>query len=132
MAYNYHIMTYTPLETGDGTALSVRMKTHLCHAQEDPTEECAESPNKPPTDGGAFRRHRDQRTGGYNCLLKKQYMLMKRAIMLGWALSVFALMLVSCASSPEATTTTTRQTTGTTPVHPPPSAGPGPDTGRGY
>ena len=36
---------------------------------------------------------------------------MKRAIMLGWALSVFALMLVSCASSPEATTTTTRQTT---------------------
>jgi len=35
--------------------------------------------------------------------------------MLGWALSVFALMLVSCASSPEATTTTTRQTTGTTP-----------------
>jgi len=39
---------------------------------------------------------------------------MKRAIMLGWALSVFALMLVSCASSPEATTTTTRQTTTTT------------------
>jgi hypothetical protein len=34
--------------------------------------------------------------------------------MLGWALSVFALMLVSCASSPEATTTTTRQTTTTT------------------
>jgi hypothetical protein len=33
--------------------------------------------------------------------------------MLGWALSVFALMLVSCASSPEATTTTTRQTTTT-------------------
>jgi sugar lactone lactonase YvrE len=27
MAYDYHIMTYTPLETGDGTALSVRMKT---------------------------------------------------------------------------------------------------------
>ena len=42
--------------------------------------------------------------------------------MLGWAPSVFALMLVSCASSPEATTTTTRQTTGTTPVHPPPMA----------
>jgi len=48
---------------------------------------------------------------------------MKRAIMLGWALSVFALMLVSCASSPEATTTTTRQTTGTTttPAHTLPS-----------
>jgi hypothetical protein len=61
MAYNYHIMTYTPLEREDGTALSVRVKTHLCHAQEDPTEECAESLNKPPTDGGAFRRHRDQR-----------------------------------------------------------------------
>jgi uncharacterized protein YcfL len=48
---------------------------------------------------------------------------MKRAIMLGWALSVFALMLVSCASSPEATTTTTRQTTvttaGQTPTHAP-------------
>jgi hypothetical protein len=27
MAYNYHIMAYTPLETGDGTALSVRAKT---------------------------------------------------------------------------------------------------------
>ena len=39
---------------------------------------------------------------------------MKRAIILGSALSVFVLMLVSCASSPEATTTTTRQTTGTT------------------
>jgi hypothetical protein len=36
--------------------------------------------------------------------------------MLGWALSVFALMLVSCASEPSATTTTTRQTTGTTPT----------------
>ena len=46
--------------------------------------------------------------------------------MLGWALSVFALMLVSCASSPEATTTTTRQTTVTTPggVHPPGGARP--------
>ncbi len=44
--------------------------------------------------------------------------------MLGWALSVFALMLVSCASSPEATTTTTRQTTttaATTPAHALPS-----------
>ena len=39
--------------------------------------------------------------------------------MLGWALSVFALMLVSCASSPEATTTTIAQTTGTTPTHAP-------------
>src|SRR5215471_7654093 len=36
-----------------------------------------------------------------------------------------------CAS-PEATTTTMRQTTGTTPVHPPPSAGPGPAIARGY
>jgi len=45
-------MTYTPLETGDGTALSVRVKTQLGHAQEDLTEECPESPNKPPTDGG--------------------------------------------------------------------------------
>jgi hypothetical protein len=48
---------------------------------------------------------------------------MKRAIILGSALSVFVLMLVSCASSPEATTTTTRQTTVTapvqTPTHPP-------------
>ena len=50
---------------------------------------------------------------------------MKRAIILGSALSVLGLMLVSCASSPEATTTTTRQTTamalggGNTPAHPP-------------
>jgi len=36
---------------------------------------------------------------------------MKRAIILGSALSASVLMLVSCASSPEATTTTTRQTT---------------------
>jgi len=34
--------------------------------------------------------------------------------MLGWALSVFALMLVSCSSEPSATSTTTRQTTTTT------------------
>src|SRR4029077_13977148 len=27
MAYDYHIMTYTPLESEDGTELSVRMKT---------------------------------------------------------------------------------------------------------
>jgi hypothetical protein len=39
---------------------------------------------------------------------------MKRAIILGSALSVFVLMLVSCASSPEATTTTAHQTTVTT------------------
>jgi hypothetical protein len=57
--------------------------------------------------------------------VKKQYILMKRAIILGSVLSVFVLMLVSCASSPEATTTTTRQTTGTsqttgiTPTHAP-------------
>jgi hypothetical protein len=46
---------------------------------------------------------------------------MKKAILLGSALSVLALMLVSCASEPEATTTTTRQTTVTTPVQPPTS-----------
>ena len=52
---------------------------------------------------------------------------MKRAIILGLAVSVFVLMLVSCASEPSATSTTTRQTTGSTPeligvstpVHPP-------------
>ena len=43
---------------------------------------------------------------------------MKRAIVLGLAVSVFGLMLVSCASSPEATTTMTAQTTGTTPHAP--------------
>jgi hypothetical protein len=54
---------------------------------------------------------------------------MKRAIILGSALSVFVLMLVSCASSPEATTTTTRQTTamalggGNTPAHAPGGVG---------
>jgi hypothetical protein len=46
---------------------------------------------------------------------------MKRAIILGSALSVVTLMLASCASEPEATTTTTRQTTVTTPVAPPAS-----------
>ena len=57
---------------------------------------------------------------------------MKRAIILGLAVSVFVLMLVSCASEPSATSNTTRQTavttadnTGSTPVHPPPSAGGG-------
>jgi len=44
---------------------------------------------------------------------------MKRAIMLGLAVSVFVLMLVSCASDPSAPSTTTRQTTGSTPVHAP-------------
>jgi hypothetical protein len=46
---------------------------------------------------------------------------MKRAIILGSVLSVAALMLVSCASEPEATTTTTRQTTVTTAPPPPTS-----------
>jgi hypothetical protein len=78
MAYDYHIMTYTPLEREHGTELSVEETIHV----------------------------------------------MKRAIILGSALSVFVLMLVSCASSPEATTTTTRQTTAdvaasTTPTHAP-------------
>jgi hypothetical protein len=60
---------------------------------------------------------------------------MKRAIILGLAVSVFVLMLVSCASEPSATSTTTRQTTGSTletagstPVHPPPGPPPGYDT----
>jgi len=55
---------------------------------------------------------------------------MKRAIILGLAVSVFVLMLVSCASEPLATSTTTRQTTGstpettsTTPVHAPGGVG---------
>jgi hypothetical protein len=39
---------------------------------------------------------------------------MKRAIILGLAVSVFVLMLVSCAGEPSATSTTTRQTTGST------------------
>ena len=46
---------------------------------------------------------------------------MKKAIILGSVQSIIALMLVSCASEPEATTTTTRQTTVTTPVAPPTS-----------
>ena len=55
---------------------------------------------------------------------------MKRAITLGLAVSVFVLMLVSCASEPSATIATTRQTTGSTPettgsthVHPPGGVG---------
>jgi len=44
-----------------------------------------------------------------------------KKVIFGSVLSVIALMLVSCASEPEATTTTTRQTTVTTPVAPPPS-----------
>src|SRR5436190_9742313 len=39
---------------------------------------------------------------------------MKKAIILGSALSVLGLMLVSCSSEPETTSTTTRQTTVTT------------------
>src|SRR5437588_11434732 len=39
---------------------------------------------------------------------------MKKAIILGSAFSVLALMLVSCSSEPETTSTTTRQTTVTT------------------
>ena len=42
-------------------------------------------------------------------------MFMKRAIILGSALSVLGMMLISCASEPSATSTTTRQTTGSTP-----------------
>jgi hypothetical protein len=53
--------------------------------------------------------------------LEETIHVMKRAIILGSALSVVALMLVSCASEPSATTTTTRQTTVTTPVQPPTS-----------
>jgi hypothetical protein len=36
---------------------------------------------------------------------------MKKAIILGSAMSVIGLMLISCSSTPETTTTTTRQTT---------------------
>ncbi|PYJ19514.1 MAG: hypothetical protein DME71_10745 [Verrucomicrobia bacterium] len=46
---------------------------------------------------------------------------MKRAIILGSALSVLGLMLVSCSSQPETSTTTTRQTTVTTEAPLPPS-----------
>ena len=44
---------------------------------------------------------------------------MKKGMILSAALSVVALMLVSCAGEPEATTTTTRQTTVTTAAPPP-------------
>jgi len=47
---------------------------------------------------------------------------MKKGMILSAALSVVALMLVSCAGEPEATTTTTRQTTVTT-AAPPPTTG---------
>jgi hypothetical protein len=59
---------------------------------------------------------------------------MKRAIILGSALSVLALVLVSCSSEPSATTTTTRQTTATNSGVPPPKSNPvGNDTGHpGY
>jgi hypothetical protein len=49
--------------------------------------------------------------------------------MLGSALSVFVLMLVSCASSPEATTTATHQTTVTRESSPRLTQAPG---GTGY
>ena len=65
MAYDYHIMTYTPLEREDGTELSVRMKT----------------------------------------ITKLIYLLTS-------ALSILALMLVSCSSG--TTASATRQTTTTT------------------
>jgi starvation-inducible outer membrane lipoprotein len=48
-------------------------------------------------------------------LVKQTIHAMKKAIILGSVFSVLALMLVSCASEPEATTTTTRQTTVTAP-----------------
>src|SRR6266513_773586 len=47
---------------------------------------------------------------------------MKKGMMLSAALSVVALMLVSCAGEPEATTTTTRQTTVSTAAPPPPAS----------
>ena len=56
-------------------------------------------------------------------LVCKQAMYaMKKGMILSAALSVVALMLVSCAGEPEATTTTTRQTTVTT-AAPPPTTG---------
>jgi hypothetical protein len=54
-----------------------------------------------------------------NCLVKKTIHVMKNTIILGSALSVIALILVSCGSEPETTTTTTRQTTVTTAAPPP-------------
>jgi hypothetical protein len=54
-------------------------------------------------------------------LFEETIHVMKRAIILGSAFSVFVLMLVSCSSQPETSTTTTRQTTVTTPMPPPAS-----------
>jgi len=54
-----------------------------------------------------------------NRLVKKTIHAMKNAIILGSALSIVALMLVSCSSEPDTTSTTTRQTTVTTQVPPP-------------
>jgi hypothetical protein len=54
-------------------------------------------------------------------LVEETIHVMKKVIILGSALTVFALVLVSCSSEPSATTTTTRQTTVTTPMPPPQS-----------
>jgi hypothetical protein len=51
--------------------------------------------------------------------VKKTIHVMKKAMILGSALSIVGLMLVSCSSEPESTTTTTRQTTVTTAAPPP-------------
>jgi len=48
--------------------------------------------------------------------VEKTIHVMKKAIILGSALSIVGLMLISCSSEPEATTTTTRQTTVSTAV----------------
>jgi hypothetical protein len=61
-------------------------------------------------------------TGLATNLFEETIHLMKKAIILGSALSVFALTLVSC-SSPETTTTTTRQTTTSSTAMPPPPPG---------
>lgn len=53
---------------------------------------------------------------------KQTIYAMKKGMILSAALSVVALMLVSCAGEPEATTTTTRQTTVTTAAPPPPAS----------
>jgi hypothetical protein len=53
-------------------------------------------------------------------VFKQTIYAMKKGMILSAALSVVALMLVSCAGEPEATTTTTRQTTVTTAAPPPP------------
>jgi hypothetical protein len=56
-----------------------------------------------------------------NRLVNKTIHAMKNAIILGTALSIVALMLISCSSEPDTTSTTTRQTTVTTQVPPPAS-----------